>query len=63
EIVYGNQQERDNNCNPEDEITITKLPWGTELAIRLKNINGSNQYSEEDFSLPVPPGYTTQLQL
>jgi hypothetical protein len=62
EIIYANQQEEDNTCTPEDEITITKLPWGAQLTIQLKNINGSNQFNEKDFSLPVPPGYTTQLQ-
>ena len=63
EIVYGSQQEGSDSCKPEDEVTITGLPWGAELKIELKEINTSNQFSEKDFSLPVPPGYTTQLQL
>ncbi len=61
EIVYGEQQEGGNNCRPGDAVTITGLPWGAELEIQLKDINTSNQFSEKDFSLPVPPGYTTEL--
>ncbi len=63
EIVYGGQQEGSDSCKPEEEVTITGLPWGAELKIELKDIDTSRQFSEKDFSLPVPPGYTTELQL
>ena len=63
EIVYGNgNQKKNDSCTPENEIRITELPWGAELTIQLKNISGSTQFSEKDFSLPVPAGYRTQLQ-
>jgi len=61
EIVYGEQQERSDGCKLRDAVRITGLPWGAELEIQLKSINTSNTYSKKDFSLPVPPGYTTQL--
>ncbi len=62
EIVYGEQEGRSSNCKPKNEITITGLPWGSELTIQLKNIATGGRFSEKDFALPVPPGYTTQLQ-
>lgn len=63
EIVYGNQQDRDDSCTPRDEITISELPWGAKIMIKLKDINDRNQLGEKEFSLPVPAGYTTQLHL
>lgn len=61
EIVYGNQQDRNDSCSSENEIKITELPWGAELTIQLKDISHSSQFSKKDFSLPVPPSYNTQL--
>jgi hypothetical protein len=63
EIDYGNQQNRKDVCTAVGEIRISELPWGAEITIQLEDINDSSQLGEKEFSLPVPPGYTTQLQL
>ncbi len=63
EIRYANTQgDRKQSCKPEGTITITQLPWGAELTIKLLNISSASQFNDAGFSLPVPPGYTTQLR-
>ncbi|MBU1139686.1 MAG: hypothetical protein KKD01_18845 [Proteobacteria bacterium] len=62
EISYQEQKEESDLCTPRKNITVTSLPWGAELRVELKDIRTDTQFQEDDFTLPVPPGYTTQLQ-
>ncbi len=62
EITYKGQRNGTDLCTPRENIDVTGLSWGTELRIELQEIRTDTQFQEEDFSLPVPPGYETQLR-
>jgi hypothetical protein len=62
EISYKEHEGKRDLCLPPKNIAVTNLPWGIEFRIELKEIRTNIQFHENDFSLPVPPGYTTQLQ-
>ena len=64
EIIYAQEEgSTSGRCEPVKEMTITGLPWGSEMRLKLRAIEMNSQGDEKSFSLPVPPGYTTQLQL
>lgn len=62
EISYKDEKGKNILCLPRKTIEVTNLPWGAELRIELREINTDTQFQRDDFSLPVPPGYATQLQ-
>ena len=61
-ISYEEQGERNDPCAPRETIEISELPWGAEFRLELKDIRSDRRFEKDDFSLPVPPGYATQLQ-
>ncbi len=62
EISYAKQGDKSDLCTPRKELSITGLSWGAELRIELREIRTDTQFQEDDFSLPIPSGYATQLQ-
>jgi len=62
EIVYENSTDRADYCTPNEKTTITNLPWGVEIVVKLKDIQTDTKFSKTDFTLPVPRGYKKQLQ-
>ena len=62
EIVYENSTDRVDYCTPNEKTTITNLPWGVEIVVKLKDIQTDAKFSKTDFTLPVPRGYQKQLQ-
>lgn len=60
EISYGDKQGREDHCTPHRELLVTGLTWGATIRVQLQEISSDRQFSTEDFSLPVPKGYTTQ---
>jgi len=62
EISYEKQENNGENCKPKEKITITELPWGSEIRIELQDISTATQFNQSDFTLPVPRDYYKQLQ-
>jgi len=62
EISYDNLEEEESCLPTNKKIYITNLPWGSEIEIELQDIRTGKNFSETDFSLPVPVGYFKQLQ-
>ncbi|MBU0946306.1 MAG: hypothetical protein KJ804_07035 [Proteobacteria bacterium] len=62
EISYKEEEGKGDRCLPRKNIAVTNLSWGAEFRIELKEIRTDIQLQEDDFGLPVPPGYATQFQ-
>lgn len=61
EISYPGTKAGKTHCGAQTEIAVTDLPWGAEIRIKLENISGAVQLKEQDFPLPVPAGFNTQI--
>ncbi len=61
DISYPGKREGSTYCAVQTEIRVDKLPWGSEIRIKLENIANTVQLKEQDFPLPVPAGFTTQI--
>jgi|GEM_PF-1336732 len=60
-ISYSAQTPKANSCVPMEEIHISGLPWGTEITLLLEDISTELHLGNQDFALPVPGGYQTQI--
>lgn len=61
EISYPGKKIGNSDCPVQTEITIEKLPWDSTIRIQLENIASADSLKEQDFPLPVPAGFNTQV--
>jgi len=61
EISYPGKKVGASDCPVQTEITIDKLPWDAKIRIKLENIASGESLKEQDFPLPVPVGFNTQV--
>lgn len=61
EISYPGRKEGNRDCPVQTEITVDELPWGAKIRIKLENIASADFLKEQDFPLPVPAGFNTQV--
>lgn len=60
-VIEYPQRTGNKPCRVASATEISGLPWGSVVKLEIQAISGFDNFSGEDFTLPVPEGYQTQL--